>query len=136
MSIFIKCCGVVKLCFKNWILWMIKYTISLLFISVFCPSANTSLQAQEPRLKFCLRQVFHLKLRNQGCSFTRDWIGAVASHCFPHPTLSFVFEQGIKNRKGPRGTNVEVRRVDLANWALRTSPKFTIISSIRVFDLL
>ena len=25
----------------------------------------------------------------------------------------------------PRGTNVEVRRVDLPNWALRTSPKFT-----------
>ena len=27
--------------------------------------------------------------------------------------------------KDPRGTNVEVRRVDLAKWALRTSPKFT-----------
>ena len=34
-------------------------------------------------------------------------------------------------------TNVEVRRVDLANWALWSSPKFTTglnISSIRVFD--
>ena len=27
--------------------------------------------------------------------------------------------------KDPRGPNVEVRRVDSANWALRTSPKFT-----------
>ena len=27
--------------------------------------------------------------------------------------------------KDPRGTNVEVRRMDLANWVLRTSSKFT-----------
>ena len=34
-------------------------------------------------------------------------------------------------------TNVEVRKVDLANWALRTSPKLITevkISSIRIFD--
>ena len=39
--------------------------------------------------------------------------------------------------KDPRGTNEEVMRVDLANWALRNSYKFTTglnISSIRVFD--
>ena len=59
--------------------------------------------------------------RNQGCSFTRDWIGAVASHCFLHPTLSLASEQTLKD---PRDTNAEVRRVDLANWALWTSPKF------------
>ena len=29
------------------------------------------------------------------------------------------------NLKNPRGTNVEVRREDLANWVLWTSPKFT-----------
>ena len=87
-----------------------------IIISVFCPKAGPSLQAQEPRLQFCQRQVFHCKLRNQGCSFTRDWIGVVASRCFPHPTLSLASEQTWKD---PRGTNVEVRRVDLANWALR-----------------
>ena len=38
----------------------------------FCRRAGPSLQAQEPRLQFCRRQVFHRKLRNQGCSFTRD----------------------------------------------------------------
>ena len=54
--------------------------------SVFCPRAGTSVQMQEHRLQFCRRQVFHCKLRNQGCSFTREWIGPVASHCFPHPT--------------------------------------------------
>ena len=37
-------------------------------IRVFCPRADLSLQTQEPRLQFCPRQVFHCKLRNQGCS--------------------------------------------------------------------
>ena len=66
------------------------------------------------------RQVFHRKLRNQGL------IVAVAFRCFPHPTLSLVSEQNLKRSgKYPRGNNVQVRRVDLDNWALRTSPKFT-----------
>ena len=39
---------------------------------VFCPKAGPSLKVQEPRLQFCRRQVFHRKLNNQGCSFTRD----------------------------------------------------------------
>ena len=34
-------------------------------------------------------------------------------------------EQILKDVKDPRGTSVEVRRVDLALWALRISPKFT-----------
>ena len=84
-----------------------------------------SLQVQEPRLQFCWRQVFHHKLRNQCCSFTRDWIGAVASCCFPHPTLTLASEQTLKDPKRFQGHHVEVKRVDLANWALWTSPKFT-----------
>ena len=83
------------------------------------------------------RHVLHWKRRNLGCSsaegrssttnsgtkdFTRDLTGAVASRCFPHSTLSLASEQTLKD---PRSTNEEVRRVDLANWALRTSPKFT-----------
>ena len=57
--------------------------------SVFCPRAGPSLKAQEPRLQFCRRQVFHrklrnldyssaqrqvfhCKLRNQGCSSAKD----------------------------------------------------------------
>ena len=39
-------------------------------IRVFSPRAGPSLQAQEPRLQFCRRQVFHRKFRNQGCSVT------------------------------------------------------------------
>ena len=70
-------------------------------------------------------KIFQLKLKNQGFSFTRDWIGAVASHGFPHSTLSLASEQTLKDLKDPRGTSEEVRRVDLANWALRTSLKFT-----------
>ena len=52
---------------------------------MFCLRAGPSLQAQEHRLQFCRRQVFHRKHRNQDCSFTRDWIGVVASRCFPAP---------------------------------------------------
>ena len=53
-----------------------KYCISniiiIIIIRVFCPRADPSLKVQEPRLQFCRRQVFHRKLRNQGCSFTRN----------------------------------------------------------------
>ena len=92
---------------------------------MFCPREGPSLQAQESRLQFCRRQVFHRKLRNEGCSFTRDLIGPVVSRCFPHPTLSLASEQTLKDLKRSQGTNLEVRRLGLANWPLRTSPKFT-----------
>ena len=100
-------------------------------------SALSFTAAQEPRLQFCPRQVFHRNIRNQDCSFTWDWIGAVDSSCFPHPTLSLTSGQTLKDLKKSRGTNVEVRRVDLANWAFQTSPKFTKrlnICSIRIFE--
>ena len=74
-----------------------------IIIRVFCPKAGPSLQAEKPRLQFCLRQVFHHKLRNQGCSFTRDLIGAVASRCFPHPTLCLASEQTLKDLKRSQG---------------------------------
>ena len=70
--------------------------------------AGPSLQAQEPRLQFY-----------------QGWTGAVVSHCFPHPTLSLASKQTLKDLKRSQGSNVEVRRVDLANWALQTPPKFT-----------
>ena len=90
-------------------------------------------------------QVLHCKCRNlsyssakdrsstanQGCSFTRDWIGAVASRCFLHPTLSLAPVQTLKD---PRGSNMVMRRVDLANWPLQNSQQDLNISSIRVFD--
>ena len=61
------------------------------------------MQAQEPRRQFCRIQVFHRKLRNQGCSSTKDWIGAVASRYFPHRTLFLASEQIFKDLKCPRG---------------------------------
>ena len=44
----------------------------VIIVRVFCPRAGPSLQEQESRLQFYRRQVSHLKLRNQSCSFTRD----------------------------------------------------------------
>ena len=73
---------------------------------MFCPKAGPSLQAEKPRLQFFRRQVFHHKLRSQGCCFTRDLIGAVASRCFPHPTLSLAFEQTLQDLKRSRGMSL------------------------------
>ena len=83
-------------------------------------------------------QVLHCKRRNQGRSSVEDRSSSANSgikaavlpginRCgslplLPHPALSLASEQILKN---PRGTNVEVRSVDLANLAIRTSPKFT-----------
>ena len=81
----------------------------------------------KPWLHFCRRQVYRRKLRNKGCSFTRDLIGAVATRCFPHPTLSLAYEQTLKDQKRSQGhqRGGEVRRVHSANWDLLTSPIFT-----------
>ena len=72
------------------------------------PKAGVPPQNQKPRLQFY-----------------QGWLGAVVSCCFPHSTLSFASERVLKDLKRSHGHNVEVRREDLANWALRTSPKFT-----------
>ena len=48
----------------------------------------------------------------------------VALRCFSHPTLSLESEQALKDLKRSQGPSVEMR-MDVANWALRTSPKFT-----------
>ena len=75
----------------------------IIIIIVFCRKGGPSLQAEKPRLQFCRRQVFHRKLGNQGCSFTRDLMGAVASRCFPHPTLALASEQTLKDLKRSQG---------------------------------
>ena len=45
---------------------------TLIIVKVFGPRAGPSLQAQEPWLQLCRKGVFHRKLRDLGCSFTRD----------------------------------------------------------------
>ena len=68
--------------------------------------------------------------------FYQEWINAVTSRCFPHSILSLASRQTLKELKRSQGHQRGVRRVDLANWALRTSPKFPQglnITSIRVF---
>ena len=101
------------------------FIVIIIIIRMFYPRAGPSLQAQETRLQFFRRQVFNRKLGNQGCSFTRDWIGAVAPRCFPHLTLSLASEQTLKDLKRSQGHQRGGEDVDLAKWALRTSPKFT-----------
>ena len=115
--------------------WQKKYVyylhnhciIIIIIIREFFPRAGSSLRAQKPKLQFCRKQVFHRKLRKQGCSFIWEWIGAVATRYPPHPTLSVASEQTLKDLKRSQGTNVEVRRAVLAKWALRNSPKWNIM---------
>ena len=57
-------------------------------------------------------------------------LGMSRCGCFPllsAPTLSLASEQTLKDLKRSDGTILEVRRVELANWALRTSPEFTTV---------
>ena len=122
-------------CFKKLII------IFFIIIRVFAQGQvrHCKVHAQEPRPQFCRRQVFHRKLRNQGCSFTRDWIGTLASRCFPHPSFYLAFEQTLKIWKDPRGNNVGVRRVDFLTGSSgfhRNSPQALNNSSIRDFDLI
>ena len=99
--------------------------------SVFCPKAGSSLQVEKPRLQFCRRQVFHRKLRNKGCSFTRDLVGAVASRCFSLSALAS--EQTLKDLKRSQGHQRG------GEWIWLTGPYGLLpqglnISSIRFFD--
>ena len=115
----------------------VKKHFPIIIIRMFCPRAVPSLQAQESRLQFCWRQVFHLKLRSEDCSFTRDWMDAVAFCCFPNPTLSFASEQTLKDLKRSQG----YQRGDESGFGQLYPSDFTEIrqgglniSSIRVFD--
>ena len=103
---------------------------------MFCPKAGPSLQAEKPRLQFCRRQIFHRKLRKRGCSFTRDLIGAVASRCFPHPTVSLASQQTLKDLKrgAPTWRSGECIWLTEHSGLHRNSPQGLNISSIRVFD--
>ena len=98
--------------------------------SVFYPRADPSLQTQAPRLQFYPKAGLPLQTQVPRLQFYYGRIGVVASCCFPHPTLSLASEQTLKD---PRDTKEEVRRVNLTNWALRTSPQGLNISFIRGF---
>ena len=80
-----------------------KKMIMFAFIIIIMCSAQRQVLRCKRRNLGCRRQVFHRKLRNQGCSFTRDLIGEVASRCFPHPTLSLASKQTIKDLKRSQG---------------------------------
>ena len=103
----------------------------------FFSYAVPSLQAQEPRVQFCWRQVFHHKLGNQGCSVTGDWMDAVASRCFLHLTLTNIWTDLKRSEKIPGAPTWR-----WGEWIWPTgssglhwnSPQGLNIISIRVFD--
>ena len=111
--------------------------IIIISIRVFCPRADLTLQAQEPRLQFYQRQAFHCKLKNQGCSFTRDWISVVASHCLLLPTLSSMWtdlERSEKITEAPTWSWGEWIWLTGPSKVHQNSPQGLNMSSIRVFD--
>ena len=107
-------------------------------IIVFCPRAGLSLQTKHSPLYPLLSLPFRPSpvspsrtsewgdnLRPESFTVERlimpslqlfqEFIAAVASHCFPHPTLSFASEQTLKDLKRSQGHPEEVKTVDLAN---------------------
>ena len=101
----------------NLLFFMCTYIYIYIIIRVFCPRACPSLQAKEPRLQFCRRQVFHHKLRNQAAVLPG------MNRCSSFPLLfapHSLFSIWTDLKRSERS-----RRVDLANWVLRISPKFT-----------
>ena len=103
---------------------------------MFCPRADLSLQAQEPKLQFCRRKVFHLKLRNQGCSFARDWIGAIPLLSAPHSLFSIWpdFKSSEKISRAPTYRWGEWIWLTGPSGLHRNSPQELNISSISVFN--
>ena len=99
------------------------------------PKGRSFLQAQGHMLQFCRRQVFHRKLGKQDCKFTRDWIGVVASHYFPQPTLSLASEQTLKDPgEAPTWRWGEWIWLTGPSGLHRNSSQWLNICFIRVFD--
>ena len=67
----------------------------------FCPDSPelTLQQIQEPRLQFWSKESLSLQTQEPRLQFYQGWIGAIASRCFPHPTLSLASEQTLKDLK-------------------------------------
>ena len=89
--------------------------------AAFLLKAGLSPQTQEPRLQFY-----------------QGWTSVVASHCFPHPTLSLASECTFKDLKrsqgyqrGGEGSWIWLTGLSGLHW---NSPQGLNISSIRVFD--
>ena len=54
---------------------------------MFYPRAGLSLQTQASRLQFCPKAGLPPQTQEPRLHFYWEWIGAVASRCFPYPTL-------------------------------------------------
>ena len=99
--------------YLNW--FMFKCNKKYFFNSIFKKERNKQkIQGRSSR-----------KLRNQGYIFTRDWIGAVASRCFPYSTVSLASEQTLKDLQRSKGHHRGGEESGFCQLAIRTSPKFT-----------
>ena len=100
-------------------MYIIIIIIIIIIIRVFFPRKGPWLQTQEPRSKFCSKAGLPLQTREPRLKFYQglNRCGSFPLLSTPHSLLSIWTD--------PRGTNMEVRRVDLTKWTLRTSPKFT-----------
>ena len=111
---------------------MLNFYIIIIIIIIMCSDQGRSLQTQEPKLQSVERQVFHCKLRSQGCGLqginrcgSFSLLSATHSLSLSLSLSLFSIWTDLRRSEDPRGSSVEVRRVNLANWALQTSPKFT-----------
>ena len=78
----------------------------IIIIIMFCPRAGLSLQTQAPRLNFCSKAGLPLQTQEPRLQFYLGWIGAPASRCFPHLTLSLASKQTLKDMKRSQGHHI------------------------------
>ena len=81
---------------------------------MFCPRAGLSLQTQAWMLPFCTKAGTKVVVL----------LGMIRYCSFPLLSALHSFFSIWKDLKRCEKIRLEVRRVDLANWALRTSPRF------------
>ena len=87
--------------------------------------AGPSLRTQEPRRQLCSTAGLPPETQETRQQIYKVRLGEVASRYFPHRTLTLGSEQTLKDLKRSQGQQRGGEERGLANWALRTSPKFT-----------
>ena len=75
----------------------INIIIIVIIIRVFCPRAGSSLQTQELIPQFCWKAGLPSQAQEPRLQFCQGFIGAIASHYFPHPTFSLASAYTLKD---------------------------------------
>ena len=104
-------------------LFIRKYII-ILIIRVLFPKASPSCKRRNQRCSSAESRSSPKTQELTAVAPGMNRFGSLPLLSAPH-SLSLASEQTLEDLKTSQGTNVVLRRVDWANWSLRTSSKFT-----------